>query len=96
MTAHVCALYAIIQNNVFFGVENVNLGTGNGYTVLELIHTFEKVNNVEIPYEIVERRPGDIGVAFADPSYGKKLLSWSTKLNLEDMCRDAWRWRGEI
>ena len=84
-------IYSFSDNN-FLGVENVNLGTGIGYSVLDLIHTFEKVNSVTVPYEISNKREGDIAVAFADPSHAFKCLSWRSKKNLEDMCRDVWRW----
>ncbi|MBE6154775.1 MAG: UDP-glucose 4-epimerase GalE [Firmicutes bacterium] len=69
-----------------------NLGTGNGYSVLELVNTFIKVNNVEIPYQIVERRPGDIAECYADPSNAKENLKWKAELSLEDMCKDAWHY----
>jgi len=89
---HVCALKKVLSDNNFLGVENVNLGTGVGYSVLDLIHTFEKVNSVKVPYEISNKREGDIAVAFADPTHALKFISWRSKKNLEDMCRDVWRW----
>lgn len=67
-----------------------NLGTGNGYSVLDLVHTFEKVNNVKIPYKIVERRPGDIAECYADPTKAMNELHWKAEKTLEDMCRDSW------
>ncbi|MBQ9297756.1 MAG: UDP-glucose 4-epimerase GalE [Clostridia bacterium] len=67
-----------------------NLGTGKGYSVLELIDTFEKVNNVKVPYKIAPRRPGDIAECYADPTKAKNELHWEATKNLEDMCRDAW------
>ena len=67
-----------------------NLGTGNGYSVLEIVNTFERVNNVQVPYRIVERREGDIAVCYADPSKAKDELHWEAKKSLEDMCRDSW------
>ena len=70
-----------------------NLGTGRGYTVLEVIHTFEKVTGKKIPYEIVGRRPGDVTAAYADPSRAKQELGWEARRTLEDMCRDGWRWQ---
>ncbi|MCF8018974.1 MAG: UDP-glucose 4-epimerase GalE [Vallitaleaceae bacterium] len=75
------------------GIEAINLGTGKGHSVLEVIKTFEKANNVKIPYTFKERRPGDIGTCYADVSKAKKLLSWEAKRSLEDMCRDAWHWQ---
>lgn len=75
------------------GVEAVNLGTGEGYSVLDVVHAFENANDVEIPYEIVERRPGDIAVGYADPTKAKELLNWEAKYSLEDMCRTSWNWQ---
>lgn len=73
------------------GLLTVNLGTGRGCTVLEMVHTFEKVNGIKIPYQIVERRLGDIEISFADPSEANRILGCKARLGLEDMCRDAWR-----
>ena len=67
-----------------------NLGTGKGYSVLEILNTFERVNNVQVPYRIVERREGDIAECYADPTKAKEELHWEAEKNLEDMCRDAW------
>lgn len=72
------------------GYEIFNLGTGKGYSVLELIKTFERVNGIKINYEFKARRPGDLAVSFADVSKVKKILNWQAQKNLEDMCRDAW------
>ena len=65
--------------------------TGQGTSVLQLVKAFEKANGVAIPYEIVERRPGDIATCYADVSKAKRELSWEAKHNIIDMCRDAWR-----
>lgn len=87
---HLSALtYATNQK----GIEAINLGTGNGHSVLEVIKTFEKANDVNIPYAFEERRAGDIGTCYADVSKAKKLLGWEAKKSLEDMCRDAWHWQ---
>lgn len=75
-----------------FGCEAFNLGTGVGYSILDLIHTFEKVNDVKVPYTIVNRREGDIVVSIADVNKAEMLLKWKAIYNLEDMCKDAWRW----
>lgn len=75
------------------GCEAFNLGSGTGYSVLQLINTFSKVNNVEVPYRIGPRRPGDIAVSFANIAKAQRLLHWSPKKTLEDMCRDAWAWQ---
>ena len=72
------------------GVEAYNLGTGKGYSVLDLVKTFEKVNNVTVKYEIVPRRPGDIAICYADPSKAKEELGWTAEKDVEDMCRDTW------
>ena len=85
---HLNSLDFIMNNK---GIDNYNLGTGKGYSVLELVKTFEKVNNVEIPYKIVARRPGDIAACYADPSYAKKVLKWEAKLGLESMLSSAYK-----
>ena len=72
------------------GVYIHNLGNGQGYSVLEIINTFEKVNNVKIPYKITDRRPGDLDMFYADPTKAKNELGWENKKSLEDMCRDSW------
>ena len=72
------------------GVDIFNLGTGKGTSVLELIHAFEKVNGIKVPYEIVSRRPGDIAVCYADAKKAERELGWKTKLTIEDMVRDSW------
>ncbi|WP_438495326.1 UDP-glucose 4-epimerase GalE [Paenibacillus sp. IHBB 3054] len=78
-------------NNLTEGIHVYNLGTGRGTSVLELINAFEQVNNVKIPYEIVERRPGDIATCYADTSKAEKELGWIPKYDIIDMCRDSWR-----
>ena len=72
------------------GVHIYNLGSGKGTSVLEIVETFKKVNNVDVPFKVVPRRSGDIASCFADVSKAKKDLGWETKLNIEDMCRDMW------
>lgn len=67
-----------------------NLGTGNGYSVLEMVETFEKVNNTKVPYKITSRRAGDIAEMYADPTKAKEELGWVATKTLEDMCRDSW------
>lgn len=74
------------------GIEVINLGTGTGYSVLEVIKTFEKANDIKINYEIVGRRQGDIAEIYADTKKAKKLLDWEAEESLMDMCKDAWRW----
>ena len=79
--------------NIKIGYDFVNLGTGEGTTVLELIKCFEKVNKINIPYKIVERRPGDLEEVYCSPKKAKKLLNWEAKKTLEDMCRDVWNFQ---
>lgn len=67
-----------------------NLGTGNGYSVLEIIHTFEKVNELTIPFDIVERRAGDAAECYSVPEKAEKELGWKAERALEQMCRDSW------
>lgn len=73
------------------GVQIFNLGTGQGTSVLELIKTFQEINGVDVPYEIVERRPGDLASCFADPTKARRELNWQAEHSLVDMVRDAWR-----
>ncbi len=75
------------------GIDVYNLGTGKGYSVLDVVKTFEKINDVKIPYEFTDRRPGDIAICYADPTKAFNKLGWKAEKNLEDMCRDAWRWQ---
>lgn len=73
------------------GIDYYNLGTGNGYSVLEIVENFEKVNGVKVNYKITERRPGDIAACYADPSYAKEQLKWKAEKGIEEMCRDSYR-----
>ncbi|MCF8110935.1 MAG: UDP-glucose 4-epimerase GalE [Desulfobacteraceae bacterium] len=75
------------------GLFTCNLGTGRGYSVLEMISAFEKACGKKIPYRITERRPGDIAECWADPSLAQKELGWRAKYGIEDMCAHAWRWQ---
>lgn len=75
------------------GVEPYNLGTGIGYSVLDVVKNFEKASGVEVPYKIVPRRAGDIATCYADASKALNELGWKAEKNLEDMCRDSWRWQ---
>ncbi len=74
-------------------VLTVNLGTGNGYSVLDMVKKFEEASGKKVPYEIVERRAGDIATCYADPTYAKKVLGWEAKKSIEEMCEDSWRWQ---
>ncbi|OHS96172.1 UDP-glucose 4-epimerase [Tritrichomonas foetus] len=85
---HLCALdYAAAHK----GVEAVNLGTGNGYSVLQVVKAFEKASGRTVKYEITPRREGDIAACFSDPSKAKKLFNWEAKLGIDQMCADTWR-----
>ena len=86
---HLAALEYVLAHK---GVEAINLGTGIGYSVLDMVNAFSKVNGVKVPYEFVARRPGDIAVCYADVTKAKHLLKWTAKKTLEDMCHDAWHW----
>lgn len=72
-----------------------NLGTGTGYSVLEIIEAFEKASGKKIPYEIVDRRPGDVAECYADPSKATRELNWKAEKTLSEMCEDAWRWQSK-
>ncbi len=75
------------------GTEVFNLGTGHGYSVLDMVKAFEEVNGLELPHRIGPRRPGDIAVCYADPTKSRELLHWTAKRTLKDMCADSWRWQ---
>ncbi|RMD73495.1 MAG: UDP-glucose 4-epimerase GalE [Lentisphaerae bacterium] len=87
---HLCALEKLMENP---GTIICNLGTGRGYSVLEMIKAFARASGKEIPYEIVERRPGDVAECYADPSLAEKILGWKATRGIEEMCADAWRWQ---
>ena len=86
---HIAALNKILKDK---GCDAYNLGTGTGYSVLDIVNTFNKVNNIDVPYKIKERRSGDIDACYADPTYAKEKLNWEAKLKLEDMCKDAYNY----
>ena len=87
---HLKALDKIMGEN---GVLTYNLGTGNGYSVLDVVKAFEKASGVKVPYKIVDRRPGDLASVYSDPSKAKAELNWSAEKNLEDMCADSYNWQ---
>jgi UDP-glucose 4-epimerase len=89
---HVAALKNI-ETTIFQTPQIINLGTGHGYTVMEMLRALEKASGKTIPYRITNRRPGDIAVCYADTSLAQKLLGWRARLSLADMCADAWRWQ---
>ncbi|MBR1385372.1 MAG: UDP-glucose 4-epimerase GalE [Bacilli bacterium] len=86
---HIKAVLKVIKDK---GIDAYNLGTGKGYTVLEIIKSFESVNNTKVPYKVVERRKGDIAACYADISKARKKLNWEAKLELDDMCRDSFNY----
>ena len=87
---HVAAVKYTCEHS---GAEVFNLGTGTGYSVLDMVKAFVKANGVDVPYVIAPRRPGDIDECYADPAKSEKLLGWKAEKSLEDMCRDSWRWQ---
>ena len=89
---HVCAIEYAANNP---GAEVINLGTGVGYSVLDMVKAFEKTTGKAVPYKIVGRRAGDVAECYSNPEKAKKLLGWEAEYNLEDMCEDAWRWQSQ-
>ena len=87
---HVAAVRYVEKNS---GCEVFNLGTGTGYSVLDMVNTFREVNKVALPYKIVDRRPGDIATCYADPKKSAEVLGWKAEKTLADMCRDSWNWQ---
>ena len=87
---HVAAVRYATENS---GCEVFNLGTGVGYSVLDMVHSFIDANRVPVPYKIVDRRPGDIATCYADPAKSAEKLGWKAELGLMDMCRDSWNWQ---
>ncbi len=86
-------LKALEKIMTFSGVEAYNLGTGTGYSVLQLVSAFEKASGKKVPYKIADRRPGDIATCFADATKAKAELGWVAERGVEDMCQDSWRWQ---
>lgn len=88
--AHLAALALTAEGS---GVQAINVGTGQGYSVLEMIHAFEAASGVAIPYTITERRPGDIAISVADPARATETMGWRATRDLDQMCRDVWAWQ---
>ena len=88
--AHLAALELTGQGS---GVHAINVGTGRGYSVLEMIRAFERASNCRIPFRIADRRPGDVAISLADPKRAEHLLGWRATHDLDQMCRDAWSWQ---
>jgi UDP-glucose 4-epimerase len=89
---HIMALKTMQGNS---GLRTYNLGTGTGYSVMDIINHFESVNKIKIPYIITGRRQGDVATCYADPSKAQKELGWKATKNIADMCQDAWRWQSK-
>lgn len=83
---HLKAIEKVLKDK---GVDAYNLGTGHGYSVLQLVETFKKVNDIDVPYRVVGRRSGDIAACFADPTYAEEQLNWKAEKEIEEMCRDS-------
>jgi UDP-glucose 4-epimerase len=88
---HISALEKLLENNK--QILKLNLGTGKGYSVLEVLETFSKVSGIDIPYEVTNRRSGDTAKNVADPSLAQKILGWESKRTLFEMCKDSWNWQ---
>ena len=89
---HVAAVKYAVEN---LGCEVFNLGTGIGYSVLDMVKAFEEANGVKVPYQIVDRRPGDLATCYADPTKSLEKLGWKAEKTLVDMCRDSWNWQSK-
>ena len=87
---HVAAVKYVLEHK---GCEVFNLGTGTGYSVLDMVNSFVAVNQVSVPYVITERRPGDLATCYADPGKSAEVLGWKAEKGLDDMCRDSWNWQ---
>ncbi len=87
---HLSAMDYAMKNT---GCIAVNLGTGIGYSVLDIVHAFENANGLKVPYAIGPRRPGDVATVYANPTKARELLGWEAQKSIEDMCRDSWRWQ---
>ncbi len=86
---HVCAIEKLTSD----GIITVNLGTGKGYSVLEMVRAFEKASGKKIPYQITARRPGDIAECYANPQKAYEILGWKAEKGIDEMCEDSWRWQ---
>ncbi len=89
---HVAAISHLMDNK---GESVFNLGTGTGYSVLDMVKAFETANGIPVPYEIAPRRPGDLATCYADPAKSKEVLGWEATMDQTDMCRDTWNWQSK-
>lgn len=90
---HVAALQALLVQDTKCEGFTVNLGTGQGYSVLDVVRAFEQASGRKVPYQIAPRRPGDVAQCYANPTLAKQLLGWQAKHSLAEMCADTWRWQ---
>ncbi len=90
--AHLCALESIKERR---GIDYFNIGTGTGYSVLDVVHAYEAATGVEIKYVIADRRAGDIAECYADPTKAREILGWSSQYDIADMCRDSYNWQSK-
>ncbi|EKX95559.1 UDP-glucose 4-epimerase [Peptostreptococcus anaerobius] len=90
-SGHVNAIEKLLEGG--FGLQHINLGTGKGYSVYELIEAFSKASGIDIAYKVCPRRPGDAAVSYADSTKASKVLGWTAKYDIYDMCRDSWNWQ---
>ena len=89
---HVAAVRYAAKND---GCEVFNLGTGTGYSVLDMVKAFNEANGLDLPYKIVDRRPGDLATCYADPTKSAEVLGWKAERGLQEMCRDSWNWQSK-
>ena len=89
---HVKALQALEEKPQ---IQTINLGTGKGYSVLDMVTTFSKVSGRDIPFQIVKRRPGDVATCYADPAYAKQVLGWEAQFDIISMCKSEWKWKAK-
>ena len=87
---HIKAVERVLSSE---GIDAYNLGTGNGYSVLDMVRAFEKASGQKVNYKIAPRRDGDVATCYADPAYAAEKLGWRATRELEEMCEDTWRWQ---
>ena len=92
---HVKAVEKLLSKESIDGVQAYNLGTGNGISVLEMVNAFATINDVKVPYKLVDRRPGDVAACYADATRAKEELDWEAIMSLDDMVRDSWNWQNQ-
>ncbi|MDF1762846.1 MAG: UDP-glucose 4-epimerase GalE [Oleibacter sp.] len=92
---HVCAVENLLGSSPITGVDAINLGSGDGVSVLQMVSTFAEINQIPVPYQIAPRRSGDIAACYANACKAKKLLNWQTQLSVTDMVKDTWHWQSK-